>query len=170
MDEGQEKIFRSQKSEAEAEIIKPESVTKTRAVDPLFTWTQTELVFVYQHYLGWKEVCLILDTKSKNYGFILAPRRPCHARLTFNTKERYSHTGRPGDLKERIAPFILAVSTSAKVSVNLDYPTDRHNYYRLHLKNTRYFFNSWNPLLFWGSQSIFSLKKRFKPMFLCWWF
>lgn len=29
-----------------------------------------------------EKVCLILDTKNKNHGFILAPRGPCHARMT----------------------------------------------------------------------------------------
>lgn len=54
------------------------------------------------------------------------------------------------------------------MSVNLDYPTDRYNYCRLHFKNTGpFFFYSWNSLLFWGSHRIFFFfqKRGLNPCF-----
>lgn len=93
-----------------------------------------------------EEVCLILDTKKKNCGFILAPwGGPCHARVTVATltTQQYSHTEQPADLWERknstfrLLPSLLLLKCMQTSTT----PTDHHNSTAgFTLKNTGPFF------------------------------
>jgi len=117
--------------------------------------------------LGIEEVCLFLDSKNKRLGFILAPWRPCHARMTWTVRR---HQRKNSTLSFSCFCFCVSVSK----------PLLPHRLPQLlqllqaSLQKTLgssflFFFYSCNSLLFWGSHTIFFLKKkkkRFKPMFL----